>query len=641
MKFPKSPAQVYALVVGVESYGDGINELSGPALDALSFCQWLLGRGVPPQNIRCVLNLCANARTGRALPIHTVLKQIQENGVPVSTDPQRSTLEVALSATELLKFKAPPESFFCLYWSGHGEMHHVTQKRFLLTADATRADNYAIDLEHQVNSLRLDTRLKNFQQQLIVVDACSKWTRSYKPPIALSLSLDHFEARGREQERVFASTNGEAAIIQSGASQSLFTQHLIATLDPNPAAEVDFDVVWDTLKRDLSKTEYPIDVRRFPPEGNDDQFVGGRNVAVHARTERLVKLVQASKILTVDILQRDFRRTTGCDSDFTLPVSSRGIIDRLDSFAAKDASLTNEERFALRLLVRAELWAREPGSKQSDRDGASALVAALNTWLQDSDGPAVNQEKPGLQRELQRPPRAFIDLGEHETRVWAWIDKDWELVDRSPKDNDIVKRIESAWQAAIKAGMATQNCHLELAAYWEDLERLPVGIDLSKAPVPVQRRIGAELPYTIRIRDRWDNLEMRNNWKAGSKWVAGGINGSLDWLDSRPVNDRDRAPQPDQWVSLHDFDDQEWQKQLLIHIYNGAQRALACRPLVDPALRGKLNFCAANYTVDEWLELARDVAGELKRLPTTQAVMLVADSPSLPHGCADFLSTPN
>jgi hypothetical protein len=47
-----SPEETYALIVGIEKYQAGSDwNLNGPANDAINFANWLLARGVTPENI--------------------------------------------------------------------------------------------------------------------------------------------------------------------------------------------------------------------------------------------------------------------------------------------------------------------------------------------------------------------------------------------------------------------------------------------------------------------------------------------------------------------------------------------------------------------------------------------------------------
>lgn len=268
MKLHDDPAKVFALVVGIEAYGDGVNELSGPGADALSFCGWLLDWGVTAKNIRCCVNFCRKTLSASDRPMAELLARIRTAGVHLGDNPTRATIENELSDRQLLKHCAPHNSAFYLYWSGHGLMSHVHRERVLLTSDATEGDLAAIRIEDQTSFLRLSPALRCFASQLVIVDACAQYTAPNVAVKALSLQLSHYREQGREQERVYACTDGQIALIKSGDRLSQFTQHLLDALPRKQAASVHLDEIWESLQRTLKAKGAPLSVERVAANGS-------------------------------------------------------------------------------------------------------------------------------------------------------------------------------------------------------------------------------------------------------------------------------------------------------------------------------------------------------------------------------------
>jgi hypothetical protein len=281
---------------------------------------------------------------------------------------------------------------------------------------------------------------------------------------------------------------------------------------------------------------------------------------------------------------------------------------------------------------------RESDAPASERKLFSQLNAALNVWLSSSDQPSVQRQSARLDAEWRVPPQAFLDMDEREIRLWLRDGDNWRFVDRFPKVGDATESLKYALRQVIHAGFATRNGHLELAVFSDEIVKLPIGIDLSLSPAR-SLRLGMDISVTVRIRDRWVDRELWNNWH--SCWEEGKDlleqTSTLDWLDRRKM---EQSENPTSWVSLHDLDDACWLERFLGKVWNGAPWALACRPAAPDDFRNLLGEKASLFAVEEWMKLAKTVRDTLKSAASTQNVLFVADSLPLPPGVADFLSVP-
>src|SRR5688500_2652035 len=139
MNTTTDPQRTYALVVGIEEYnaGGAWNRRDGPAADARRFCNWLISRGVLPDNIA----LCLAPR-----PDHVSLLP---SGVPAA---QPATC-AAISDTLMTKISALRGDLLYLFWGGHG-MITADETRRLFCADATPQNLRNVDLNSLMTTLR-------------------------------------------------------------------------------------------------------------------------------------------------------------------------------------------------------------------------------------------------------------------------------------------------------------------------------------------------------------------------------------------------------------------------------------------------------------------------------------------------------
>src|SRR4051812_34425721 len=105
-----NPQDLLVYVVGIERYDGGSGwDLDGPVSDALDFAEWLIARGVPPQNIAAFLAPLPNS--GDPLASRPSLRgKISRRGATAG--------EIYSALADELSAAQPRH--FCLFWGGHG-----------------------------------------------------------------------------------------------------------------------------------------------------------------------------------------------------------------------------------------------------------------------------------------------------------------------------------------------------------------------------------------------------------------------------------------------------------------------------------------------------------------------------------------
>jgi hypothetical protein len=631
MKLDASPAATYAVLVGIEQYGLGIRPLVGPAIDAMSMCCWMLDKGVPATNLLLLINEAATDKPEVHAERERLRTLISEHGVAVQP-PDQHLLDGALSAAVLARDGLVDGSVLWVYWSGHGLLNHATRERMGVAGNATGQDYHVVDLETTWTALRLDPRLRRLSRQVLIVDACSTWSKPATPLRSLSQTVGAFRATDTQQVRIYAALNGQTSEIAAGELKSDFTTHLLSCLAPSAPYALDLDELLSTLRTSSKEGAKPFAMQLEDGLGNSFGHFAGH---INQRAGELASLVHHSPAFPVETLRRLFRRVTTCAAD-TCPRSSRDIVLQLDDFPPDSSGLSNSERFAIFLKVRCDHLLSD--LNLLNRDELLALRDGLSAWNAHTDQPLLTSAMDSLRAQEREPGRVFIDLGPEETRAWVWREGAWQPIVRcADADAPALARIQSVIAGAVKEQIGLKNCHIELAVALDDVSAAPLGESVSLGLRPM--RLGMEISLTLRIRDRWSRGELMTNWL--SAWDACRhrleASGELVWLDpSLPAG----AAGIDvlQCLSMHLTDEQHVQS-LLFHLEDGALWALGCAPVPDPATRSKLDHHVSLAALRDWLAMARTLA----QVSTTSAgkLLLVADVPAdLPDGVADPLNLP-
>lgn len=640
MKLPEDPRRVFAIVVGVEQYAGGW-PLHGPAMDALSMADWLLTAGVPPAQVRVFHNVAS----GAAAPINEsrnrMLAKIQARGAVLAGEPTRAALEATLFTDGLITLGAPAGSVLWLFWSGHGVQTDARRLRHLLTSDASANALATINLTDLGDLLRLTPQLAHFTQQVLIADACSTWSSGSWEPMAVSHNLSKLSAQDVCQERLYASADGQRATIGQGEALSLLSGHLLRLLEGTPLPSLDLDDLWSRLKDAVEQAGQPCIIDRLAPDGQSGQAIGGRPQAQQQRLAALEAIVGVRGLWLLGPLQRLYRLATHCDDGAPAPASVHDIIWQLDEMTPRAGALSNSAWYALRLQFEAQAMQGEPGVPAPRQAQLTQCGVSLDDWLNGCDPAALAQDRALLRAQLTRPSTLFVDLGPETTRSWIRLNGEWEFVAAEAASGDDTSRLQAAWQAAVMKSLPTRECHLELAVDINALDRLPLGRNLDAAAAWRPRRIGLELPLSLRLRQRWFEHELTINWRQAYEQSSVLLDGNavVDWLDERQQADRNRLASANAWLGIHDLSAPGWLDCLRGHLWDGSLWAIACLPAASPAERQLIAQRAGAHSLRAWMQVAREMAALSGQGPAQ--VVVLADAPdTLPPGCADTFQIP-
>ena len=127
-----NPQKTYALIVGIEKYGDPNTpprSIRGPAFDAIMFTEWLLDREVPADNIFLCLS-----------PLDDNKDEIENHAGKLNV----TIHEATLSNIKRILIDSGPKSLsnqngdlLILFWVGHGVIDTEKQERRLFFSDGT------------------------------------------------------------------------------------------------------------------------------------------------------------------------------------------------------------------------------------------------------------------------------------------------------------------------------------------------------------------------------------------------------------------------------------------------------------------------------------------------------------------------
>jgi hypothetical protein len=232
-----NPENVYALVVGIEKYKAGSEwDLNGPAKDALKFANWLLDRGVKPENIQLFLSPL-NENAG-------VLEDAKAKGLsPIPAD--RDQIDPAI------RYKLTSEGnqgdLLHVFWGGHGIVTKTdATTRRLFFADTDKINRWNLNFDSLVEALNTFAYNSGFIQQNFWIDACANaYYQGLYQTIGSESADSKFSTNGEqgkaEQFVLFASAEYEVATNESDVGTGRFSRAVLEemkgkTLQPDMKA---------------------------------------------------------------------------------------------------------------------------------------------------------------------------------------------------------------------------------------------------------------------------------------------------------------------------------------------------------------------------------------------------------------------
>lgn len=157
------PENTIAIVVGIEKYA-GVNEINGPAGDAVRFVKWLRRCGVPAGNIALHLS-----------PADMNVEKCRAALTPLGVQDWREAKYSEIRQT-LIDFPANRDADLLLVlWGGHGVYNPQTREQLLLCADARNEDVICVSAAELIEYLR-NKRWpgRNCKYRAVFIDACAE-----------------------------------------------------------------------------------------------------------------------------------------------------------------------------------------------------------------------------------------------------------------------------------------------------------------------------------------------------------------------------------------------------------------------------------------------------------------------------------
>jgi hypothetical protein len=223
---PINTENVYALVVGIEKYKGGSDwDLNGSAQDALKFANWLLDRGVKPEQIQLFLSpLDVNAG---------VLEEAKAKGLnPFPAD--RNHIDSAIRS----KFtsKGNRGDLLHVFWGGHGIVTKTdATTRRLFFADTDNISKWNLNFNSLVEALSTFAHSSGFKQQNFWIDACANTYyqglyETIEAEAAASKFITNGEQGKAEQSVLLAAAEYEVATNESAEGTGRFSRAVLDEL---------------------------------------------------------------------------------------------------------------------------------------------------------------------------------------------------------------------------------------------------------------------------------------------------------------------------------------------------------------------------------------------------------------------------
>jgi len=267
MKLNAAPTKTYALIVGIDKYGDrGLDVNSGaPVKDALKFAEWLTEGGVPPENIQLCLS-----------PVKDNQQLVNKCQFTIES----ATSQYLFNFIENTLSKKSGDLLY-IFWAGHGLLT-LEGKRRLICANATKQNMYSLDVDSLLLLLASQKNSRqpkfNFPHQICLIDACA----NYNSQMQTNLDVEKFSHAPRSTEIqqcvLFATREGETAKVNRDDKTGYFSHTVLNVLAQEPDFPPDMNAVFQKVKQqvvNLDKQQQPTYLLYQSLDGDREQYYPG------------------------------------------------------------------------------------------------------------------------------------------------------------------------------------------------------------------------------------------------------------------------------------------------------------------------------------------------------------------------------
>ncbi len=159
-----SPEKTFAIVVGIEKYR-GIQDLDGPANDALRFLEWLRKLRVPPENIITHITPIASNESD-------CNHRLARTEVPDKNQRGASCTEIRQSLLEGPNQLDGDLLFF--FWGGHGMYSYKEKQQLLFGAESRKGDYVGMGADEILDFLQQKQYgAGHYRRRITIIDACA------------------------------------------------------------------------------------------------------------------------------------------------------------------------------------------------------------------------------------------------------------------------------------------------------------------------------------------------------------------------------------------------------------------------------------------------------------------------------------
>ena len=530
----------FAILIGIERYGDLNWTLNAPAMDALRMAHYLLTHGVPGEQIHLYINEDSRISEVLAAERNALKTALTAAGARLIETPTRAVLDAALDPMQIPLLPETPDKTLIVYSSGHGVWQGGgTHARYLLTEDASAQPYDAINLTSVANQFVHYVGGNRFARQWWIQDACAKEIDTFQMrtvgvtnaitgipcnhQVILSASKPGAVVTNDPERQSSAFTAALLELLASYESlDGLDLNHLVAALNCSSWAQSDASRllhVDEFMQRCISVPVCP-------------------SMSLQALTA-LASILNGSAKITSELLRTVARRFLYSSS--VVPASVMTLLGMLDSVVGEaNSDLTTVEQFVLRLLTVLEQIRQQSNDTSWDPD-IQAVERWIYDWPRSHASPAVNQRLMELRNDNQVMALSdviVIDLSGgldvEETRVWFYSGDQVEGNAYRTPEPTLTERLRSVLMQ-INAGFGLfGNTMFEVV--------LPVAL-IFEPYAGLEFHTSDEHSYflgkpptflALRVLERWHDRSWQRPWQ--QSWKSAGITQDrvprMVWLQS-------------------------------------------------------------------------------------------------------------
>ena len=376
---------VRAVIVGIETYGDGLDDVASPAANALSVAQWAITHGIAPKDV-CLFVAAIDPGVE-----DTITRMGLRNRGATRRDIE-NVLRTELAGVGTGGIA--PGSSLLFYWSGHG-MTDRKGSRLLFCADYSRQlTDRVFNASLFLRDLRTD-EYEGYRSMLALMDVCGTNSDLRVQPAEYDPDVGH----KRNHLTYFATPEGGYARAATG--EGAFTFYALNTLRTFGAFP-DISLFKDRLEAELAGSGLPRFLLDGRSEGDEwERRFGKAEPSADQRANSLVELLVDLGVPNADV-EKAYRATawTLKNSRLPPPAGITGSVGELSALHSLDRQAPGGlVQYALRLAETFPehedslmAWLKgyaSPGTVRDEQDkieqtrGASLLIIEV---LADKDG---------------------------------------------------------------------------------------------------------------------------------------------------------------------------------------------------------------------------------------------------------------